>query len=116
MKTTTALLLLALTLCGCDDDNDRNHRVPDGMGSLIVDNNTADEISVFVDGDRVGKIKSYRDKAYDLSPGVHRVVLDQSGGDRSYRDDVDILKGKRTILDVAVRAFDNRYDVVVFFD
>jgi hypothetical protein len=110
--------VLTVTLASCDlsNDDDDDHDVPDGQGSLIVDNNSADEISVFVDGIKVKNLGDYSDWAYDLDPGVHRVVLDQSGGDRSYREDIDILKGRRTVLDVSVHTFDSEYDVAVFFD
>lgn len=118
MKTIAVSLLLAFALTGCDwdKDNDSHHKVPDGKGSLIVDNNTADDIAIYIDGSRVKNMGDYRDEAFDLEPGTHRVVLDQRGGDRSFRDDIDILEGKRTTLDVSAKVFDNDYDVVVFFD
>ncbi len=111
-------LILAAFVCGCEGNkkNDDDHDVPDGMGSLIVDNNSGDKITIYIDGARQTEVGSYADKAFDLQPGIHRVVLDQRHGPRTYRDDVDILEGKRTVLDIAASAYDNEYDVAVFFD
>jgi hypothetical protein len=103
---------------GCDyDEDDNDHEPPAGQGSLIIYNRTPDDIAVFVDDVRLEDVGDDNDRAYDLAPGVHRVILDQRGGDRTFRDDIDILEGRRTIMDVAIDpndAFD--YDVVVFFD
>lgn len=116
--STVALAALPM-LSGCeyDDDDDNDHEPPAGQGSLIIYNNTVDDIAVYIDDVRVEDVGDDDDRAYDLAPGVHRVVLDQRGGDRTYRDDVDILEGRRTIMDVAFDSLDSfDYDVVVFFD
>jgi hypothetical protein len=109
-------MLLSASLAGCDYSNDdHDHKVPDGKGSLIVDNNTTDDIAVFIDGARANNADAYESKSFDLDPGVHRVVLDQRGGTGSFRGDVDVLEGKRTIMDVGASAIDNEYDVAIFF-
>ena len=51
-----------------------------------------------------------------LAPGLHRIVLEQSGGDRSFHDDLDILEGQRTIMNVTVAGLGNDYDVSITFD
>ncbi|MFH0909587.1 MAG: hypothetical protein V1929_12575 [bacterium] len=110
---------LALGTTGCDynDDNNNDHEPPPGQGSLIIYNNTVDDIAVFIDGIRVDDVGDYNDRAYDLETGVHRVILDQRGGDRTFADDVDILADRRTIMDVATDPVDTLdYDVVIFFD
>ena len=122
MKHLFAILLLLLALagssCDFDDDDDYNRPVPPGLGSMLIDNETYDDISVFIDGQFDTRV-AREDKvtAYDLAPGVYRVVLEQRGGRRNFRDDIDILEGTRTVLEVFEDSFDRRdFDVVVFFD
>lgn len=97
-----AVVGLWLGVAGCDDssDNDFDHTAPAGQGALIVDNRTYDDINVYVDGIRVGKVGDYDDRAFDLNPGTHRVVLDQEDGGRNAADDIDILEGRLTVLQV----------------
>jgi hypothetical protein len=112
-----AALAGALTLCGCEDDDVTDYNPPPGLGALVVDNNTSNDIEVFIDGVSRGKAGDYDSRPFDVAPGVHRVVLDEKGGDMSYRDDIDILGGRLTVLDVDVGDYDEReYDVSVYFD
>ena len=112
--------LLALTLgfaVGCEDDHDdHDHNPPAGKGAMIVDNNTLNDISVFVDGGRQQEVKDGNKRIYNLDPGVYRVVLEEQGGRRSFRDDIDILDGRNSVLDVHSGGSSTRYDVLVFFD
>lgn len=106
-------------LAGCeyDDDHDYGHDPAAGLGSLIVENRTPDDIAVYVDGVRLADAGDDDDRAYDLKPGIRRVLLDQRGGDRTFRGDVDIIEGRRTVLDVIFDPFDNGdYDVDIFLD
>ena len=49
------------------------------MGSLMVNNNTGDDILVYVDGIATSSHASYADiTPYDLTPGSHRVTLTES--------------------------------------
>ena len=119
LRLLPALMLVSLmALTGCDDDDDDyDHNPPAGQGSMIVDNNTGDNISVYINGRRVNDAKEDEARAYDLEPGVYRVVLEQQGGDRQFRDDVDILIGRLTILDVFTDSMDiEKYDVRILFD
>jgi hypothetical protein len=115
-----AAVAMSLGLTGCEDygdDGNRDHNPPAGMGSLVIDNNTVDDIHVYVDGVQLADVGDYSDRAYDLEPGKHRLILDQSGGDRNYRNDIDIIEGRLTVADVTVDGFDPlSYDVVIFFD
>lgn len=116
-----ALAALVPLLGGCDwDDSDDNEDYvpPEGSGALRVDNNTADDIRVYVNGEQKGTAGDYSDRVFDLEPGVYRIVLDQKNGDRSYRDDIDIIENRLTVLDVTYDndPFDDDYDVEVFFD
>lgn len=122
MKRFLPVLVLAvaplLVGAGCewDDDDDDDFEPAEGKGAIVVDNNSADDIAVFIDGLRVSNVDDFTDEAYELEPGVYRIVLDQRDGDRSYRDDVDVLENRRTVLDVSAPTFDDDYDVRVFID
>jgi len=108
----SVLSLAAMT--GCEDDEEYNHRPPEGQGSLIIDNTTYDDIYVYIDGVEVLRAPYRSWRAYDLEPGEHRVVLDQRDGDRYHADYVDILENKRTVWDVHLGYTD--YDVRKWVD
>ncbi|MBI3985654.1 MAG: hypothetical protein HY343_01935 [Lentisphaerae bacterium] len=112
-----ALMGLALLcLAGCEED-DFDHQPPAGQGSLIVDNNTYDDIRIYLNGYDTNSVSDYSRRTFDLAPGVYRVVLDQRSGDRTYRDDVDVLVGELTILDVRIGSLQSdEYDVTIRFD
>ncbi len=106
-----------MALAGCEyNDDPSDHDVPPGKGVLVVNNRTSDDLAVYIDGVRQENTDDFDDRAYTLEPGVHRVVLDQRGGSRSFADDVDVLRDRRTIMDVTTRAMDNEYDVLIYFD
>lgn len=112
----TAFAGASLLIAGCDYDDSTDHKPPDGQGSIVVDNNTFNDIRVYIDGESQKRVDGYDDRAYDREPGVYRVVLDESGGDRTYRDDVDVLDGRLTVIDVSNDPFSSsKYDVEVFF-
>lgn len=98
-----ALVLAA----GCDDEDFRDHTPPAGQGSLIVVNNTGDDIDVFLDGVQVMDVDDFDDSTLDTTPGLRRLVLDEDDGSRSESEDIDILEGRLTIVHVSVAAFDN---------
>jgi len=109
-----------LLAAGChwwDEGDDYDHDPPSGYGSLVVDNHTDDDISVYVNGVSTNKAPEDDWRAYDLRPGTYRVVLEQRGGDHSFSGDVDILEGRLTILDVQFAFGDPyRYDVFIHYD
>ncbi|MCZ7590879.1 MAG: hypothetical protein M5U15_01435 [Kiritimatiellae bacterium] len=112
-----AFSAIGLLAAGCDLDNhgSRKHNPPDGYGALVVENNSSRDIRVYIDGKEAGKVSDYSNRPFDLLPGVHRIILDERHGDRSWRDDVDIIEARLTILDVS-SGWDNDFDVRVFFD
>lgn len=124
MKTSTrtwlswsASLVVAVSLAGCEyNDDPTDHDVPPGKAVLVVDNNSIDDLAVYVDGVRKENADAFEDRAYTMEPGLHRVVLDQRGGSRSFAGDVDLLRDRRTIMNVTVRDFDSQYDVRIYFD
>lgn len=67
---------LVALLCagGCHEDDDHDHDPPPGQGSMIIENNTFNDISVFVNGAEQNETPEDRTRAYDLNPGVYRVV------------------------------------------
>ncbi len=107
-----AMAMLVITAC---DDDDPDRTPPAGQGSLFVNNQTASDVQVYIDGVRFETVQDYDDKYYDLPPGVYRVILDEQNGDRTYRDDVDVIEGRITVLDVAIEPFGDDFDVEVFF-
>lgn len=110
----TALAIGFIT--GCDYDDDPDRVPPADQGSLFINNITTADIRVFIDGTEVREVEAYDDRYYDLNPGVYRIVLDEQGGDRTFRDDIDIIEGRITVLDVADEPFDDdEFDVEVFF-
>ncbi len=107
--------LLMLGLCACDSDG-WDHTPPAGMGSIIVDNRTSDGVNVYLDGYYTNHVASFDYEVYDLWPGIHRVVLDQSHGSRNWWGDVDVLAGKLTVLAVSTDVYSSDYDVRIYFD
>ena len=98
-------LLLALALpfvfasAGCDDsDGQFSHKPPAGQGSLIEDNRTSAKFEVYIDGEKLARVATFDDRAFDLAPGVHRVIVADDDGRRGDARDVDILVGRRTVL------------------
>ena len=111
-----ALLLAGMTT-GCDSEDYLDHQPPAGSGSLIVDNHTADDLSIFVDGNYTARVSDSSDRILDMDPGLYRVVLTgEDDSDRSYRTEVDILEGQLTILEVWTSADPHGYDVTVRFE
>jgi hypothetical protein len=107
------LLLVAFT--GCDDD-DFSHDPPEGQGSLVIDNETYVDVKVYLDGYLLYKVDSYDDKTTDLDPGTYRVVIDEKGGDHSYRDDIDIIEGKLTVIEIEGYDDYSTFMTRVYFD
>jgi len=112
-----AVAALSLSLLGCDDShNDFDHDIPPGKGTIFVDNNSPNGVEVFIDGVDQGKVGNGNADPFDLDPGTHRVVLNQHSSDRAWNDFVDVLVGKKTILDVTNDPNDyNALDVYVYF-
>lgn len=111
-----ALPVLATLFTGCEDE-DYDHNPPAGQGTLVVENRTWDRLYVFLDGAEVESVKEDKHKYYDLAPGVYRVVLDGDDSDRTWADDVDVLEGRLTVLEVREDSLDSDdFDVGVYFE
>ena len=98
------LLALAATVtfggAGCEED-EYDHDVPAGKGTLVVDNNTPDRVRVFIAGAQVQSVGKGDERYYDLDPGQYRVALDGEDTDRFWIGDADVLQGRLTILKVS---------------
>ena len=95
------LLLSLLTLIfftGCHDDEYGDHRPPEGQGGLIVVNNRPDGMRVFIDGVAQADVGDFDDRAYNLSPGVHRVILDAKRSRGAFIEELEILVGRNVVL------------------
>ena len=111
-----ALALAVWLLCGCEND-DYNHDVPVGKGTIVVDNYTGDRVYVYLNGREEGSMGGDKHKYYDLEPGVYRVALDADDSHRSWAEDVDVLEGRLTVLKVRGYSGDyDHFDVEVYFD
>ncbi len=110
------LIWSAGLLAGCDDSN-FNHDPPPGQGTLVVDNWTWDRLQVYIDGRLQESVTSDKHRYYDLRPGQHRVVLDGDDTDRLWADDVDVLEGRLTVLEVQddSRDYDD-FDVRIYLE
>lgn len=117
--TTWALAVLmggAVWLTGCEDDHHHHYRPPPGYGTMLIDNDTDNDISVFIDGlfmERVARDEKVT--PYDLGPGWYRVVLEERGGYRYFRGEIDILPGRNTVIYVG-GYYTDVYYVDIFFD
>jgi len=113
-----ACLAGCLILTGCDEEDYYDHSIPEGMGSLVVDNNSGDDISIFIDGVRVAGVDGGGWEVFDVAPGLYRVVLDSDDYDRSYSGDVDVLQDRLTILDIMASLATSYYyyDVVTTYE
>ena len=111
-------LLVALLVLGCDESGYYDHDPASGMGSLVLDNNSGDDISVFLDGLEILNIDGSDEEIQDLQPGAYRIVLSADHTDRSYSADVDILEGRLTILDIRSSSATSYYyyDVLTTYD
>jgi hypothetical protein len=106
--------LAAWLTTGCDEEDDDflDHNPPAGQGSLVIDNNTLEDIDLFVNGTRTNRVNNGAESILDLAPGTYRIVLDSDDSDRLYADDVDILEGRLAILHVTIDILHpNEFDV-----
>lgn len=121
VRLSMLALLLAATagLVGCelDEEDDYDHNPPAGLGTMYIDNNTADSLEVYADSVKIGEVGDNDADYFDLTPGTHRLVVQEEGGTASFRDDIDIIEGERTIVDVSYDVGDtSTYDVLVYID
>ena len=111
MKRLVPALLLAGFCVSCErSDDDFDHDIPEGMGTLVINNTTYSDIYVYISGREQEKTRSDDYEFYDRLPGNYRVALEEKNGDRTWFGDADILEGHLTIMDVYTDVGDD-YDV-----
>ena len=98
---TVACLLPALILTSCDDGT-YDHVPPAGQGSIIIENNSGEDTQVYIDGILFGTVRERKTRIFDMTPRTYRIVLDEDDGYRSYRDDIDVLADRLTVMDVMI--------------
>lgn len=101
-----ALAVLSVSgLAGCESKDDYlDHVPPAGKGSLIIDNWTAGEVAVYVDGTNAMNVDATSSGISDMTPGTYRIVISEDGGNHSFRDYVDILEGNLTVMKIRTAA------------
>ena len=108
--------VLVLGLAGCEDEG-YDHVPPAGQGSIILDNFSSDDIHVFIAGAATNRLRDYENEAYDMTGGVHRLILDEDGGDRFGAWDVDVVVGRLTIVEVRTSEWNwDEYDVSIHLE
>lgn len=108
---------LAVGLAAGCDDTEFDRDPPSGQGSMIVDNFTGDRLRVYIDGEEAERVSVGKHRYYDCAPGVYRVALDGDDIRRSWAGDVDVLEGRRTVLEVRGYSGDyGSFDVQTYFD
>ena len=111
-----AAALAAGFACGCDDD-EHDHDLPAGMGAICVDNETGNRLRIYVDGAEVESVSAWKQRYFDLNPGLYRVVLDDDDAQRTWGGDVDVLEGRLTVIEArAGGAFDPGFEVWTYVD
>lgn len=101
IRTPLAAILTVATLllAGCEDEEFK-HDVPAGSGTLVVQNRTIDDLHIYVDGTRLHDVSDTDWRPFDLPPGLHRVVIQDEDSRNSFRDNIDIIEGVKTVIDV----------------
>lgn len=112
-----ALCILSLFVFSSCEDDDYDHKPPAGKGSIIVENSSGEDTDVYINGEFIGRADSGDAAVFDLDPGRYRLVLDETDGYRNYRDDIDVLENRLTIVDVMINySSSSLYYVTVYFD
>lgn len=111
-------LFLCLTIAlfsSCDDNEYSDNNPPDGQGGIIVVNNRAEGMHVFIDGEAQADVGDFDDRAYNVTPGAHRIILDARRSRGAFIDEVEVLAGRNVVL-LAEDAGDNALSVRVQLD
>jgi len=89
-----------LVSAGCHDDRRFERHAPQpGQGALLVDNGAPHHLRVYIDSERQEQdARRNRITAYDLAPGLVRLVLEERRTGRNARLDVDILADRNTVV------------------
>ena len=111
-------MVLVATVTGCQWSSNDKHKPPEGMGSIIINNNTTGKFNVTIEGIvTASSAEANNSMPYDLNPGTYNVTLKQNSGFRSYSGAVSVQLGRLTIMDVTDDPTNTyAYDVAIFLD
>ncbi len=114
LAAVAAVVLLATA---CESDNPWHSNVPpEGLGALVVDNRTSDRLEVYLDGAEQMTVRGGRYQYIDFEPGTYRLVVMSTDGFRSFRDDVDIVKGRITVVEIRSGGENREYNARIYFE
>lgn len=112
-----ALTIVSFLIAACESDNPWHSNVPpEGFGALVVDNRTSDRLEVYLDGEEEMTVRGGRYQYIDFAPGSYRLVIMSSDGFRSYRDDIDIVKGRITVVELRGGGENREYNARIYFE
>lgn len=112
-----ALAGLLLLFAACDDDSPwDDEQPPAGLGALVVDNLSSDRLDLFIAGELNGNVRGGRYRYIELAPGVYRIVLMSDDGFRSYRNDIDVVEERKSVIEISSGDDIREYDARIYFD
>lgn len=92
-------LIFAFYLTGCGSDS-LDHKPPQGMGSLIVESFTSDDINVFINGQQKTSVPVDQHGIVDMTPGIYKVELREKHGQRNFTEQIEIIEQKVVVMKV----------------
>jgi len=112
------LAVLAVVAAGCSWSSDSKHVPPEGMGSILLINNSGTSFNLTINGIITTEATSPdANPTYDLRPGTYIITLEQIGGTRRWTGGVNVQLGRLTYMDVASDPVNPAlYDVVTMVD
>jgi hypothetical protein len=117
MVLVLCLVPLGLFVSGCEDDDDfEDHNVPEGQGSMGIDNRTADDLLVYADGSRIARVTDGNNAIVDMAPHTYRIVIENEDGRGSWSHSVDVLQGEVTVLRVYTAVGRHDYNVDIDYE
>ncbi|NLB65322.1 MAG: hypothetical protein GX803_02490 [Lentisphaerae bacterium] len=109
------VFMLAGLAGGCRDSH-FSGEPSEGHGLLVIDNWTGHRLRVYLDGERSENVSSGKHRYYELEPGLVRLALDAHHSDRGWAGDIDILSGRRTVVEVRSSGDYRSFEVRLYFD
>lgn len=118
LKSLMMLVALAVVMAGCSWSSDSKHVPPDGMGSIIVLNNSGTSFNVTINGVlNAAEMEASARNPYDLRPGTYIITIEQNGGSRRWTGGVSVQLGRLTYMDVNTDPVNpSLYDVVTMLE
>ncbi len=114
----SALLALTVGMIGCSWSSGGGHIPPEGMGSIIVLNNSSTTFKLTINGVlNAAETAPDANPVYDLRPGTYIITLTQNDGPRHWTGGVTVQLGRLTYMDVVSDPVNStEYDVVSYIE